>query len=324
MGLDDGFVFLGSFVVSLPPGPTPTGSTPGIGSCDSRLRIAAQLLEARIGTEQQPSLGHRQDGLAFFPNAIQVSGEVGERLERRALPLAFDERPGQRRFAGLLVGQRRIALQVCLLAVVLHQTEPPAPGPVLAQLVLGDLGPPREHHFRRAHVRRHDPDEIVRAEDPVDQADQRFGDIVRTGDADVRRVEEDHEHAVARVCRRLQHVALRVRLDGVGLRPGRPHDDVLEGGDLLRDAVFGDLEVGAGEIRDRLAVAGRIDINPDKVGSGPERRGLLLWRLGGQRRGNQKGDDESRPTGSSGSHGSAGSTGAGSAVRPVRQVRQAR
>ena len=76
------------------------------------------------------------------------------------------------------------------------------------QTLLGDLGASREHELGRAHVRRHDADQIVRAEHAVDQADQRLGDGVGVLEADVCRIEEDHEHAVTRILGCLQHVAL--------------------------------------------------------------------------------------------------------------------
>ena len=73
------------------------------------------------------------------------------------------------------------------------------------------------------------------------------------------------EHAVARVRGGLQHLPLRVGVDTIALRPGRADDDVLEAFDLLWRAVFADLEVGGGQVGDRLPVARRVDVDADQV-----------------------------------------------------------
>ena len=98
--------------------------------------------------------------------------------------------------------------------------------------------------------------------------------------SDVRRVEEDDEHAIPGIGGRLERLPLRARLDALGLRSRRAHDDVLEGLDLLRHAVLEDLEVLGLQVEDRLAVLERIRVDPDEVRLDAEaRRRLLLLSI---------------------------------------------
>jgi hypothetical protein len=55
-------------------------------------------------------------------------------------------------------------------------------------------------------------------------------------------------------------------------------DDVLEGFNLLADAVFEEIEIGGAEIRNWDAAAGREDVDPDQVGA-PAEPGKLVLRL---------------------------------------------
>ena len=69
--------------------------------------------------------------------------------------------------------------------------------------------------------------------------------------------------------------------DGVGLAPrilrdAAAHDDVLERVDFLRDVVFEDLEIGGGQVGDRLAVLGRKHVDADVVRFGLEGRARLV------------------------------------------------
>ena len=153
-----------------------------------------------------------------------------------------------------------------------------------AQALFGDLGAPRQHDFLRAHVGRHDPDQIVRTQDAIDQADQRLGDRVRRLERHVGLIQEYYEHAVARVLGGLEHLALRRGLHPLALRSSRgPHHDVLEGVHFLPDAVFLDSEVPGLQIQHRLAVVGRIDVHPNEVRLASEGRRTLLTR-GARRR----------------------------------------
>ena len=93
-------------------------------------------------------------------------------------------------------------------------------------------------------------------------------------------VEEDHEHTVARVLSRLQHLPLRRGLDALRLRARRADDDVLERVDLLGHSVLEDLEVGGRQILDRLAGTRRIHVDPNEIGAGPKRRRTLIRCLG--------------------------------------------
>ena len=67
----------------------------------------------------------------------------------------------------------------------------------------------------------------------------------------------------------------RVRLAPRLLRTAAAHVHVLEGLDLLRHAVFEQLEVGRREVPDRLAVDRRVDVHAHEVGFDAE-RGLPL------------------------------------------------
>ena len=79
--------------------------------------------------------------------------------------------------------------------------------------------------------------------------DQRALHAMAAGELRVAGVEEDHEHPRAGILGLRAHVARRC-WDRGARRPAWPGNlDVFEGLDLLRDAVFEDLEVGRG--RDR-------------------------------------------------------------------------
>ena len=108
---------------------------------------------------------------------------------------------------------------------------------------------------RGRHVRRHHRDEIVRADQPVERVDERLADVVRAVDVDVVGVEEEHEHARARVLRGIARDSATVfgsRRTSCGPLPRITH--ALELLDLLRRAAFEDLEVVLREVGDRRAV----------------------------------------------------------------------
>ena len=87
---------------------------------------------------------------------------------------------------------------------------------------------------------------------------------------DVRRVEEDDEDAIPGIRGGLQRLALRADLDALALRPRRAHDHVLEGLDLLQNAVLEDLELLRLQVEDRLAVLEGIGVDPDEVRADPD------------------------------------------------------
>ena len=141
--------------------------------------------------------------------------------------------------------------------------------PLLDRLCL-----PCERNLVRAHVRRHQADEVVRSEQPREQFLDRAVDVVCPRNADVAGVEKNHEHAAMRIGRQRVRLGGRLGFDPLVLRAARCNDDVLERFDFLRDAVLGDLEVLRGQILDNLVVR-RIGIDPDEIRAGLE----LGWSL---------------------------------------------
>ena len=158
----------GSLVVSLPSGPTPTGSAVGIGSDDAE-RILPELLETRVGLEEIPPLVTARIALRSSRTPLRYltrswsASRVSRSRFRAIIAAAFDSGTGR----------------IGVFAFVVRVAEAVAPAPVRAQPLFRHLGSAREHDLRGAHIGRHHADQIVRAEDAVDQADERLGDGVR-------------------------------------------------------------------------------------------------------------------------------------------------
>ena len=81
----------------------------------------------------------------------------------------------------------------------------------------------------------------------------------------VRRVEKDNEDPIPGIRGRLQRLPLGAHLGAIALRSRWPNDDVLEGFDLLENAVLEDLELLRLQVEDRLAVLEGVGVDPDEV-----------------------------------------------------------
>ena len=107
---------------------------------------------------------------------------------------------------------------------------------------------------------------------------------MRTGDVHVACVQIDHEHAAPRVSRKLICCSNRRGLEALRLSAGGLHHDMFEAVDLLRRVVLVNLEIGRGEVLNRLAVLCRKHVNAHHVRSRAEtgrlrrRRLLRGWR----------------------------------------------
>ncbi len=214
-----------------------------------------------------------------------MTHEVVQAVEDHPFAAPQGHRFGQLGRRGVSAVGRGKAVLVELLALVRDDAFAPAPEPVGPQAVLDHARAAPEGDLRRAHLRRHDADEIVGPHDPRQQIDQRLLDVVRSLVADMLAVEVHDEHAAARI--RGERIRGRDgrRLRPFFLRPAGPHDDVLEAVDCLRRVVFVDLEVGGRQVLHRLAVLRGIDVDADEVGLRAEpRRRLRLLRRGLRRR----------------------------------------
>ena len=121
-------------------------------------------------------------------------------------------------------------------------------------------------------MRRHVGDQVVGAERGLQEVLQRLADHHRVAAVDVIRVEEHHEHAPPRVGDHRVALGDRGRVAARHADRLRGVEDRLEGADRLDDAVLLDLEVGLGQVGDRLAVGGHEDVGQDEAGVGPEGR----------------------------------------------------
>ena len=127
-------------------------------------------------------------------------------------------------------------------------------------------------------------------------------DVVRASNADVAGVEEDDEHAPARVRSERVSLGRRLRLDAFVLGAARGDDDVLEGVDLLRAPSSVTWKSAAVEVLDRHTVMGRIHVDPDEVRSGLELGGAGCgvaccwdWRRPGRPRRPGRGRESAAP-----------------------------
>ena len=102
---------------------------------------------------------------------------------------------------------------------------------------------------------------------------------MRTGDANVSRVQKQHEDARIRVGQHRARLGDRVRLAPRVLRHVASNDDVLEGVDLLRNLVFEYFEVVCREVGDRHAVLGREHVHANVVRFGLEGWTGLILRM---------------------------------------------
>ena len=96
----------------------------------------------------------------------------------------------------------------------------------------------------------------------------------------VQRVEDHDEQPRAGVADRVLRLQVGARLGALELGHRLPGDDVLEGVDLLKDAVLVHLEVVLPEVEDRATVGRRVDVHAHEVGGRPELRRRLAghWR----------------------------------------------
>ena len=90
---------------------------------------------------------------------------------------------------------------------------------------------------------------------------------------DESRIEEQDDDAGPRILRSAPHFVHRRRLARRGLGPRGAHRYLLELGDLLRDAVFENLDIGLLKIGDGLPVRRRVHIDADVVDFGGEGSG---------------------------------------------------
>src|SRR4029077_20923082 len=118
---------------------------------------------------------------------------------------------------------------------------------------------------RRRHVWRHHRVHIVGPDDLVEQVDEDALHAVRAALFGVIGVEEDHEQTAGGGLGDGARLARVVRFDTRLLRTWPADVNVLEGLDLLHDAVLKDLEVVRGQIANRYALEGRIRVHADEV-----------------------------------------------------------
>ena len=85
-------------------------------------------------------------------------------------------------------------------------------------------------------------------------------------------VEKEHEQTRAGVLGHRARLGHGVRFDAGFLRAGGADHDVFELLDLLRDAVFDNLELLLAQIGNRRAIPRRVDVDAHVVGFGPEGR----------------------------------------------------
>ena len=143
---------------------------------------------------------------------------------------------------------------------------------------------PRERDPVQRGERIHDPDDVVGPELGLHEADERLLHGKRVAQPDVVVVEEQHEHTHV-VTRELQFLVdavsklARRRIAGARVPVDADQAELL---DRLRPAVFEHLEIGFGEIGDRLPLAvADDDVHADEIDARPEGgllRGVTLLR----------------------------------------------
>ena len=126
---------------------------------------------------------------------------------------------------------------------------------------------------------RQQSEKVLRPHHPIEQLGDRHARPMRSAEVDMERIEIQDEHAVARVARQLERVALRVGIAALAERRELRMIDELEGVDGLDFAIFEQLEVVLRQTEDRLAVARRVGIDPDVVRAGSKGRRRTL-RIG--------------------------------------------
>ena len=229
--------------------------------------ISPEVRQRFVAVVQHPSFRDGDDGRPSFPNGCHMQDQVAHAVERDAFAVSQHHLPGavgQAIRAGGVAGCAWKALLVESFLLVEHEAVAAAPGPVAAEALLDDFRLATERDLVRAHVRQHDADEVVRSENLGQERDERFFDAGPSFDVHAAGIEKDHEYASMRVGRKLVGPRRRRRIDAFALRGRLPHD-VLERLDLLRDAVLRDLEIGGGQILDRLAVLRRVGVHPDSL-----------------------------------------------------------
>ena len=253
-----------------------------LGAARARLQRPRQIAVLAV---LNPALGNRDDGFTLLPDAAKVQNEITNGVECETLPAPADHFPHDL-FA---VHRRHVTFPILVFfRIRVGNLESPAPDPVVSQGPLEHLRLASERQVRGRHLRRHDADQIFLADHAVHQSNERSANVVGALDRHVIRVQKDDEHACARVFRHLVALALRVRFRTRLLRSGRTDDDVFEGFDLLRHAVFEQLEVGGRQVRYGNASGRRKDVDAHEIGFRPERRLGLLRREADGREGNAR------------------------------------
>jgi hypothetical protein len=158
-----------------------------------------QRRQALVLAIQQPAFADREDRFSLIAKVAQVVHELIQRLERHTLAPPRDHLGDNLALRG-----RRKADLVLPLALVLLESEALTPRPDVHQPAFEHLGLAREDDVGGGHARGHHPDEVVGAQNLIDQPDERPSDLPRRLHRDVLRVEEEHEHPIPRVRR---HVA---------------------------------------------------------------------------------------------------------------------
>ena len=116
---------------------------------------------------------------------------------------------------------------VVVLLIPKNPTVLLAPGPISREESLDRRRLAREGDVVGRHLRRHDADEIVGTDQPIERRDERLADVVRAVDADVIRVEKDDEETRARRFHHRAGLSDGIRLDthfleGLARQPGAP------------------------------------------------------------------------------------------------------
>ena len=222
--------FCVSFVVSLPL----RGSTFTAGG--RRNRVVEGPDEIPIGRVKPPAVGDGDHRLPFLADAAQEDREIFEGVDRLLFAAPEDHLLRDPLIGGDRLVWRwnaRIAEGVLILDRI-AEIQPIAFAPPLAREDVFDGRPaPRERDVAGGHAGRHRRDVVVGADQTVERVHERPGDGARGVPLHVLDVEEQHEHAGARVLNGPPRFLHGVRL-ATALLPGvAPDEDAFELLDFL-------------------------------------------------------------------------------------------
>ena len=218
-----------------------------------RRRRSPDAMRASDSAVQEPAFRHQEDRFTFFPETSKMGHQILERVEGQLFTATPDDLVEQCDVLTQARGRKAPFVEQLFRILVGHTR--PSPPPLLADDPFDDVCLPAETDIAARHFRRHQRDEIVRSENPVQKRHQRLPHHRGAIELGVIGVEKDHEHAGARIGGGFTAAAQAVYLGARRRSARRPCDHVLEVLDLLRDSVFKNLEVGGRQVVDRLSVA---------------------------------------------------------------------